>query len=189
MITYGKEQATQIPCGLFILEGVNSRGLPTLRMWQPKASKPFAAYYYPTEEAKQKALNNAIRSMELHEQRKQARKLERKGQKTRTSVIKSALRKKFSEYQFSVTKGTGTACGWIHVDVDAPRTAFCFCKIDQPYCSQCRERSNMIHSEVYKEVVDSLAKENMSLSHYCSDDGYGTERSELLIHISFPKLS
>ncbi len=52
---------------------------PTLKMWLPKAIKPFSNYYYRSVEARDNALQLAIESQKKHQAFKKERKQSRKG--------------------------------------------------------------------------------------------------------------
>ncbi len=182
-----KSQATQLPCGLFILKGVNNRGLATLTVWKPKAKNPHYAYCFTTPEKRDAAIEEQVQRMENWQKIKEKAKQERKGKKTRTSVIKTALGKKYPDLSFSVVKGKGTASGWIEIGVEVPRPTACSCGGAYPRCAPCRDTAEHLHLEIEREVSSSLEAEGMELSYYCSDDGFGSDRAELLIHIDFPR--
>ena len=61
---------------------------PTLKMWFPKATKPFSNYYYKTIEARDNALQIAIESRNQHKIRIESRKQETKGTPEMLEAIK-----------------------------------------------------------------------------------------------------
>jgi len=63
---------------LKVLKGECMKG-PTLKLWLPKAIKPFSNFYYKTVEARDNALQMAIESQNKHKALVQERKQARKG--------------------------------------------------------------------------------------------------------------
>ena len=73
-----REKAEVLECGLKVLKENNIGNRPTLKIWKPKAIKPYANYYFESderlEEYLQKQINNFLESKKIKEERKIARK-------------------------------------------------------------------------------------------------------------------
>jgi len=93
--------------------------------------------------------------------------------------IKRALVKAFPEYKISVTNGSGTAYGWKHINIDT----------DIP--ERLNECGRYAYNEEEKEQFEAIEKKaneiiysvGKKIYHYCADDGYNTERSEVLLQV------
>lgn len=84
-----REQAEDLGV-LRALKGDCNKG-PTLKMWLPKAIKPFSNYYYRSIEARDKALQDAIEARTGHRARIETRKEERKGSSEMLEAIKPGV--------------------------------------------------------------------------------------------------
>ncbi len=117
-------------------------------------------------------------------------------------VIKNALLKVYAPKDVSVRGDRGTAYGWVNVKVTLDRPEGCECKIvtkeatwaKVPYTYSYREQLDPknYQSSYYCEKCLALLKENQEkvdkivygcgaeFGHYCVDDGYNTEQSEVI---------
>ena len=74
-----REKAQVLPCGLKIIIALTGKGFPSLKIWRPKAIKPYQNYYYKTQEQLEKSLAEEIRQFELYKKMINDRKIERLG--------------------------------------------------------------------------------------------------------------
>lgn len=73
-----RDKAT-IQDGLKILRGVNIKEMPTVKIWRPKAKKPFISYYFKTTERMEEYIQGIIDGYKEDMERKEKRKQDRKG--------------------------------------------------------------------------------------------------------------
>lgn len=70
-----KAKATEHQAGLWILRGVSDRtGRCTVKIWMPKAIKPYCHYAFLSAEDREVYIQNQIKAMESLNQQKEARK-------------------------------------------------------------------------------------------------------------------
>lgn len=138
------------------------------KMFKGTAQKPVFWVRFKTKEALEAYASEYFRRFEGWAKRKS----ERKSEPTESQIVKKALQGAFP-YKMSITKGSGTASAWIHVNV---------------YGVEADAKKRMqLHDDIYKAIKLALAQaseaagKKYSLSTYCSDDGYNSERECLLI--------
>jgi hypothetical protein len=73
-----RDKAT-IQDGLKILRGMNIKEKPCVKIWRPKAKKPFISYYFQTTDRMEDYINKIIEGFKADMERKEKRKQERKG--------------------------------------------------------------------------------------------------------------
>ncbi len=83
-----REKAEIDKTGLKILKDITISGKPTLTVWMPKAIKPHINYYYNTEEAREKKIQEAITNYINWQLIKEERKKERVGTPEMLELIK-----------------------------------------------------------------------------------------------------
>lgn len=95
----------------------------------------------------------------------------------KVKIIKKALKKQFPEAKISVTKGTGTASGWITSSLELKKL----------FTTEEEQRQIYRHDHaVVEEIAQKALKEaGTEFYTYFADDGYGTERSCHSIRISY----
>ncbi len=98
-----------------------------------------------------------------------------------SSLIRKVLAKRYGNKNVSVTKGKGTASGWINAIVEVPKAKDCFCKERQPHCSSCCIQLKETSEEVRKIVYAEMEKNETSFMTYCADDGFNTDRDCFLL--------
>jgi len=98
--------------------------------------------------------------------------------------IKKELADKYGYKNVSVKNGTGTAWGWVEISITAKKPNDCFCLEGQPYCQNCKDLMNTRSREAEKLANEALKKEGLEFYTYCSDDGYNTDRNEVLISVN-----
>lgn len=95
--------------------------------------------------------------------------------KEKTKVIKTALAKDFGPKNVSVTKGTGTASGWV------TSTVYVMHVCDQgsecrssrwPHESVCKESARFVHNKIQRMAREALASVGEKFYSFSSDDGY-----------------
>jgi hypothetical protein len=103
------------------------------------------------------------------------------------SIAKKALSKRYGHKNVSVKNGTGTAWGWLHVNIKYPKASPCTCEHNQwgiiKYCDSCK---NTMHAEkklAHAIVREALASENKKLYTYTDDGGYG-DHNEMLLDVT-----
>lgn len=87
---------------------------------------------------------------------------------TKTQIIKKYLVSNYSDSsikKFSVTKGTGTAGGWICIGVYFSDTA------TKQFKDDFRDKD----TEIEKGIVEKVQEAGMSTNYFTSDDGYSTK--------------
>lgn len=77
----------------------------------------------------------------------------------------------------SVTRGRGTASGWVNADVEITAPEDCFCTSDSTRCPRCIEQLRFARGK-----ADEATK-NIPYHTWTSDDGYDTERDECIIQV------
>lgn len=123
----------------------------------------------------------------------------------RNKQVKQALLKHYASKDVSVRGDRGTAYGWVKVKVELDKPEGCTCNIVEKvatwskdqytykyraqlnpmdsrsayYCEKCLNILTKNQEKVDKLVYTSGAK----FSHYYADDGYGTERAEVLTQV------
>ncbi len=101
---------------------------------------------------------------------------------TKNGYIKRILASEFGFKNVSVRQDTGTASGWVSINIDIKRDlALCHCEPNTPYCGYCRSQLN----EAHKKADEIIHAEPLEFSTYYSDDGYNTERECVMIQTSF----
>jgi len=163
----------------------------TLKMWYPKATKPFSNYYYRSAQQRDDALETAIKNCSYHkefiEKRRQQRKEKPDEDTLRNRIIKDRLSSIFGRENVSVTQGKGTASGWCHIDINAKSPE---CNQGHEFacydCSEwsCGTRQNQIQK--LKRKVEEAIKD---LHFYTYYDDMNYQHRELIINIGFRKLS
>ena len=121
--------------------------------------------------------------------------------KKRNQELKKILSKEFGAKNVSVTGSRGTAYGWVTMTVKTPDP--CPFKQDETPCSSYRECKdgickgnnrrlgggwrNSVRQLKTKEITDRVEEliKDIEFYHYCSDDGYDTEKREMHINIDF----
>lgn len=137
------------------------------KMFKGTAQKPIFWTRFRTPESLEKYVAEYFGRFASWEKMKSERK---QSGLTQTQIIKKALKSAFT-YMVSVTKGKGTACGWIHVD----------------FYGVPRDLRETVSLEAYKVLKLALAQaskkegQDFRLSTYTSDDGYNSERECLLL--------
>ena len=117
----------------------------------------------------------------------------------RTKKVKQALTKIFNYKDVSVTNGTGTAYGWVNVNIKTDLPKDCKCKIVNDNGYSYRKPLDDNRMTYFCEACDKLHKEtkekamkaikDISFGTYYADDGYNTARDQLLIDVNVGKLN
>jgi hypothetical protein len=98
---------------------------------------------------------------------------------TKAQQVKKAVKGHFQNIK--CTNGRGTAYGWVHLSFDYPKPEECYCHERLTgYCMKC---SNA-RSEAQQKVYDLIKKSKVELYSYYADDGYNTERDEMIINVN-----
>jgi hypothetical protein len=180
-----REQATVLACGLKVqLQDVPK---PALKIWRPKATKPYVYYSFYSVEQRDKYLAEQVANFEAHTQYIATQKEARKGNPDyttqRTRDCKAALAPIFGYKYVHVKQGKGTASSWVHIHVYLPKPNDCNNAADHSlghygtHCEACAELSKQAEMVVHKAV------ENIKFSSYTRDDGYGTQDSCLIVNV------
>ena len=108
----------------------------------------------------------------------------------KTRIIKRALKAHFPKgTKISVTKGQGTASGWITAKVTIDKPADCEDK-ESEYC-RCRN-CNLLQKDtsemVDKIAVTALAEVGTKFTTYTADDGYNSQHICFNVSINFKPL-
>lgn len=123
----------------------------------------------------------------------------------RNRKIKRALLKGFKARDISVRGDTGTAYGWVKIKIllDKPKTCTCLFKeqlatwTKKPYIYKYRINPNptFFNSSLYckdclnllkkkeKKANEIINKSGVEFSYYRADDGYNTERREMILEV------
>jgi hypothetical protein len=99
--------------------------------------------------------------------------------------VRTILRTLFKNrpVKISVTKGTGTACNWVHANIDLVKPNNCTCTEYSTYCQSCKDAMHLT-----REVVEkSIKAAKINFDTFTSDDGYNTELENFLLQISAVK--
>ena len=116
-----------------------------------------------------------------YEQRKADRKAERKARgrnDEETKIIKTALAEKYGYKNVRVTRGKGTAGGWIgaHVQLQQAKPQCENCKIQTfNICYQCGNKRSEARNEVYRIAKDAMTKAGKTFGTWYGDDDYAKE--------------
>ena len=101
--------------------------------------------------------------------------------------IKKALAKEYGYKNVSVKNGSGTAWGWVDINIKADKPKDCTCS-DMPnqwaYCKTCKETVNKISENALNISREALKREDLAFYTYSSDDGYGSEREDCIIQVN-----
>lgn len=100
-------------------------------------------------------------------------------------IVRTALRKRYGTKNVSVTKGSGTASGWIDARVEIPKPSECFCAPQEIYCSRCKEARSLTAQEARKIAYDAMKAAGAEFSSYYADDGYDTKSDCFLLDVRF----
>lgn len=92
------------------------------------------------------------------------------------AIVRKALTNRYGRKSVSVTKGRGTAGGWIHATIETKKPHDCFCKKGETYCQRCVERIKETSKEARKIAYDAIEKKGAKFMTYCADDGFNTDR-------------
>lgn len=101
-------------------------------------------------------------------------------------IIKHELRKIYRSKEVSVTKGRGTASGWIDVDVTVPPSHDCYCS--EGTCAACIEKRKREHDRISGVIRRLKEEKKIELYTYTSDDGIGGDSDCLLIQVRVKNL-
>lgn len=119
----------------------------------------------------------------------------------RNIEIKKSLCEVFNRGDVKVTGARGTAYGWVHIGVSTDRKSDCTCDIktgkkwgsneDYQYrgctltggstylCKSCLK----IRQETEEKARKAIKASKQTFGTYTADDGYNTERDEMLLDI------
>jgi thiamine pyrophosphate-dependent acetolactate synthase large subunit-like protein len=148
-------------------------------------------YYFRTEASRNEWVMTFVNNQKSWEQTKLERRKERKtkGRNNEiTSIIKKALSKKYGYKNVRVTRGSGTAYGWVsaHVKINAPEPK---CEMDTTSnwgrCYKCSEKYREYSQEVYRISKEAITKAGQKFGTWYGDDDYAKE--EFNYDISFNK--
>ena len=102
------------------------------------------------------------------------------------SIAKKALTKRYGYRNVSVKNGTGTAWGWLHVNIKYPKAIPCTCEHNAwgvlNYCQPCKETMRTQEKLAEAIVREALASEDKKLYTY-DTDGMG-DHEEMLLDIT-----
>lgn len=98
---------------------------------------------------------------------------------------KQVLAKRYGHMNVSVTNGTGTAWGWVRVRIIAHKALKCTGDTNGFYCNNCKENNRAVEREARELMRNEWAKLGLKAYTYASDDGYDTERDEVLISVDY----
>lgn len=100
---------------------------------------------------------------------------------------KQALAKKYGYKNVSVKNGRGTAWGWVEVSVSTkkPITSCDGIHTGWDTCYTCQEASRNIEHEASRIMYAAWQKEGLKPYTYTQDDGYGSERDDVLISVHY----
>lgn len=105
---------------------------------------------------------------------------------TRNRAIKKALSSVYGAKSVSVTNGSGTAYGWLHIKVTMPKTSEHNCAEFEGFrsrCTKCYEEQRAEENKI-KDIARNISKENGERIYtYSSDDGYGSDNECMLVDI------
>lgn len=104
-----------------------------------------------------------------------------------TKIVKRALAGRFGQKNVSVKKGSGTASGWVHADIEIPKPTDCHCEPDKTYCGRCREQLNATADEARKIVYAAMEAAGAEFSTYYSDDGTSDEHDCFLLQVNLAR--
>ena len=93
--------------------------------------------------------------------------------------IKKALIKAFPDYKVSIRNGTGTAYGWKTIGIITDIKE----RLDEKGFLRYNEEEKKRFEEIEKKANKVIYETGKKIYHYYADDGYSTERSEVLLHI------
>ncbi len=119
----------------------------------------------------------------------------------RNIEIKKSLCEVFNRKDVRVLGGRGTAYGWVEIKVETDRKSDCTCniKIDKRwrtneeykyrdvidmnrltyFCDSCKK----IRQETEEKARKAIKASKQTFGTYTADDGYNTERDEMLLDI------
>lgn len=86
------------------------------------------------------------------------------------AIVRKSLTNRYGRKNISVTKGTGTASGWIHATVETKKPHDCFCKANEVYCQRCREQIIGTTEEAKKIVYDAMWESGATFDVYYGDE-------------------
>ena len=98
------------------------------------------------------------------------------------SIAKKALTKRYGYRNVSVKNGTGTAWGWLHVNIKYPK-AIPYAWGVLNYCQPCKETMRTQEKLAEAIVREALASEDKKLYTYMDDGGYG-DHEEMLLDVT-----
>lgn len=84
----------------------------------------------------------------------------------RTTIVKKALKEHFPNRKISVTKGTGTASGWINITMNG------------------KSKINVDRNDVEEIAIKALQENNQPVYYFDADDGGLSNRRYACISIS-----
>jgi hypothetical protein len=99
---------------------------------------------------------------------------------------KKALAEKYGFRNVSVRNGQGTAWGWVEVSITIDKPAN-FSMLDENgfYSRECRGNMDTISREAKQIMSKAWDKLGLKPYTYCSDDGYNSEKDDVLIDIKY----
>lgn len=83
-----REAAEIVEGGLRVQRETTASGKPALKMWNPKATKPFVNAYFSSEEQRELYIKRQIEGHKAHEERKAQYKKERAGTPEQIAAVK-----------------------------------------------------------------------------------------------------
>lgn len=98
-----------------------------------------------------------------------------------SKTVRKVLANRYGNKNVSVTKGKGTASGWIEATIEVKQASDCFCESGQPYCANCRGQLKETSEEARKIVYAEMERVDARFMTYCSDDGFNTDRDCFLL--------
>lgn len=86
-----------------------------------------------------------------------------------TKMIRERYAIRYGRRNVSVTKGRGTASGWIDATVNIKKPYDCFCSAGQTYCRMCRDAIQATADEARKIAHSALESYGASFHTYYGD--------------------
>lgn len=84
-------------------------------------------------------------------------------------IVKATLAERFGYKNVSVTKGTGTASGWIRATIEVEKPHDCYCKPFEVYCSRCKELMQSVGKEARERLYTGMGEAGASFTTYYGD--------------------
>lgn len=87
-----------------------------------------------------------------------------------TKIVKSILSSRYGFKNVSVTRGKGTASGWVDARITVAKPENCFCT-NTGWCQVCREKINKTSEEAREVVYAEMEKQGKEFYNYSDDMG------------------